>query len=209
MGRGSFVNSTSSKPIFPHREAAGGAERWRDRKLSRSGVAVGTSLRSQWRCCRLRPQPDWKGLQRTSGNWRSHFQKTDGKWLSQTLIVGQSIWSGVRRVAVGEHAGGRLPEFERTRPWDVVFREATNDHAFWSDNEDRPPLQFARKMASSAKLADEGFWPPGSHTRGRDGGGRRGRGKKHARSTSSSPSVRPQRCRLNAKRVGKSKTVEA
>ena len=65
----------------------------------------------------------------------------------------------VRRVAVGERSGGRLREFERTLPRDIVFREATNDHAFWSDNEDRSALEIGRRRVC----------PPGSHTRGRDG----------------------------------------
>ena len=68
----------------------------------------------------------------------------------------------VRRVAVAEHAGRRLVEFEPTRPWDIVFREATKDHAFWSDNVDRPALQIGRRRVC----------PPGTHTRGRDGRGR-------------------------------------
>ena len=161
MGRGSFASS-SSKPTIPRREAAGGAERWRDRQLSRSGVAVGTSLRSRWRCCRLRPEPDWRGMRRTSRKLAVTFPDNWWKVAIADSRCGSEHLERVRRVAVAEHVGGRLLEFEPTRPWDIVFRQASKDQAFWSDNVDRPALQIGRRRVC----------PPRSHTRGRDGGGR-------------------------------------
>lgn len=121
----------------------------------------------------------------------------------------------VRRVSVVEHAAGRLPDFEPERPWDVVFREAAKDHAFWADNVDRPALQFATKIAGVAKLTDEGFGRVAlaledSHRNdeSKQKKTRRGRGKKRARSASSSPSP-PRRLRTNTKSAGKGKNADA
>ena len=63
----------------------------------------------------------------------------------------------VRRIAVVEHAAGRLPDFEPERPWDNVHREVTKDHAYWADNVDRPAMLFATKISTFATLTDNGF----------------------------------------------------
>jgi hypothetical protein len=63
----------------------------------------------------------------------------------------------VRRNCVKKQAEGSLPEYDPTRPWDVVFREAANDHEYWSREVDKKVLLHSLGMASEAKLADEGF----------------------------------------------------
>ena len=69
-------------------------------------------------------------LQRYAGHIRVLADRCHGRLQCRTEHLER-----VRRVSVVEHAAGRLPDFEPARPWDVVFLEVTNDHAFWADKQ--------------------------------------------------------------------------
>ena len=64
-----------------------------------------------------------------------------------------NIWDACNRVAVIEHAAGRRSDFE-PRPWEIVYRDVTKDHAIWSDAVGRPALLFTTKISAVARLAD-------------------------------------------------------
>ena len=47
-------------------------------------------------------------------------------------------------------------EFDAQRPWDMVFREAARDEAFWQEQVDRKALLFAAHVKSPGQLLDDG-----------------------------------------------------
>jgi hypothetical protein len=63
----------------------------------------------------------------------------------------------IRRECVRKHADGKLPEYDDTKPWDIVFREAALKEEYWAREVDKKVLLHSLNMANTAKLSDEGY----------------------------------------------------
>ena len=178
----------------------GSPKRALDRRFWRSGLGAGRCAPSRWRYFRLHLGFAFSATRLTSGSWRARSW-TVGRCRAEHL-------GRVHRVAIIEHAAGRRSDFQ-SRPWEIVYRDVTKDHAIWTDAVGRPALLFTTKISAVARLADSGFgWVtlgledvPHADKAEKKESWRRGLVRTRLRSLSRSPAPRARRAPGKGKRI--------
>jgi hypothetical protein len=65
----------------------------------------------------------------------------------------------VRRDCVKRHEQKTLTDFNPSKPWDIVFREAALDTKFWDREVDKQVVMFHTNVKSNAMICDNGTGP--------------------------------------------------
>ena len=149
---------------FPHREAVGEPKRFRVQHRVQIGGAAGMCLPLQWRFCKLRRVPrlevcfahDRKLANTHPDNWWI-TPLADSRCRSEHL-------ERVRRVAVVDHAAGRLADFEPERPWDIVFSRGhegptRTGQTTWIARRFNSPPKWFLWPSCATKVLDVWPWP--------------------------------------------------
>ena len=146
-----------------------------------------------------------QGTRTRMARYHDRIQKLHEEYPNHWWIVGladirmrSEYLDRVRRDCVRRYTAGKLAEFDPSKPWDIIFREAALDTGYWGREVDKKVFLHLTNLASTAKIADEGFGvleEAGQTLKSHGSSHGQGGKKRRSRSSSSSPqrTVKPRK----------------